>query len=141
NPDFRAQGTKNENGIRGYGVKGMRVYDFGWQQATRGWGAGGVSPMRLGMHATDPDLLEQRLGTRQSEGCIRIPAELNTFLDTYGILDADYDEALAEGKKPLVLSKDRQPTPWSGRYLVIIDTTRPVKVTTAKSAAPAMIAR
>src|SRR6516165_6334341 len=31
NPDFRAQGTRNENGILGYGRRGMRVYDFGWQ--------------------------------------------------------------------------------------------------------------
>ena len=29
NPDFRAEGTKNANGILGYGAKGMRVYDFG----------------------------------------------------------------------------------------------------------------
>ena len=28
NPDFRAEGTRNSQGIRGYGVKGMRVYDF-----------------------------------------------------------------------------------------------------------------
>ncbi len=34
--DFRAEGTKNELGIRSCGNKGMRVYDFGWQQAVRG---------------------------------------------------------------------------------------------------------
>jgi hypothetical protein len=28
--DFRAEGTRNEFGVRGYGVKGMRVFDFGW---------------------------------------------------------------------------------------------------------------
>jgi len=28
-PDFRAEGTRNELGVRGYGLKGMRVYDFG----------------------------------------------------------------------------------------------------------------
>jgi len=33
NPDFRAQGTRNSNGIRGYGAKGLRVFDLGWQQA------------------------------------------------------------------------------------------------------------
>jgi hypothetical protein len=46
-PDFRAEGTRNENGIRGYGRKGMRVFDFGWQQAERGWGRGGEATMRL----------------------------------------------------------------------------------------------
>lgn len=124
NPDFRAEGTLNENGIRGYGIKGRRVFDFGWQQAVRGWGRGGESTMRLQMHATDPDVLENRLGTAQSKGCIRIPATLNVFLDHYGILDGDYEAAMAEGKSFWVLPQDRRPTPWSGRYLVIVDTQR-----------------
>lgn len=47
NMDFRAEGTLNKNGIRGYGVKGMRVFDFGWIMGERGWGAGGKSIMRL----------------------------------------------------------------------------------------------
>jgi hypothetical protein len=122
--DFRAEGTKNEHGIRGYGVKGMRVYDFGWQKATRTWGKGGESYMRLQMHATDPDMLERRIGSPQSKGCVRIPASLNVFLDRYAILDADYERASAEGKHLWVLRADRQPTPWSGRYLVIVDSER-----------------
>jgi hypothetical protein len=122
NPDFRAEGTRNENGILGYGRRGMRVYDFGWQQAERGWGFSGEATMRLQMHATDPDLLERRLGTIQSKGCIRIPATLNTFLDRHAILDADYEHAMACGQTFWVLSKTREPTPWSGRYLVIVDT-------------------
>jgi len=73
------------------------------------------------MHATDPDMLESRLGTRQSKGCIRIPATLNVFIDRYGLLDADYEQAAAQGKHLWVLRPDRQPTPWSGRYLVIVD--------------------
>ena len=121
NLDFRAEGTKNEYGVRGYGVKGMRVYDFGWQRAPRGWGGHGESVMRLQMHATDPDMLESRLGTRQSKGCIRIPATLNVFIDRYGLLDADYEKAAAQGRHLWVLRADRQPTPWSGRYLVIVD--------------------
>ena len=124
NLDFRAEGTKNEYGVRGYGVKGMRVYDFGWQRAPRGWGGHGESLMRLQMHATDPDLLESRLGTRQSKGCIRIPATLNVFIDRYGLLDADYEQAAAQGKHLWVLRPDRQPTPWSGRYLVVVDSAR-----------------
>src|SRR5215472_13953761 len=61
NPDYRAKGTRNHFGIRGYGVKGMRVYDFGWQKAERGWGRGGIGKLRLQMHATDPDLLDWKL--------------------------------------------------------------------------------
>lgn len=60
----------------------------------------------------------------QSKSCIRIPASLNDFIDRYGILDADYERALAEGKKLWVLHKERTPTPWSGRYLVIVDSGR-----------------
>ena len=124
NPDFRAEGTRNENGILGYGRRGMRVYDFGWQQAERGWGSGGEGTMRLQMHATDPERLEIRLGTIQSKGCIRIPATLNTFIDRHAILDADYEQAMASGQTFWVFSQTREPTPWSGRYLVIVDTER-----------------
>lgn len=89
NPDFRAEGTRNAQGIRGYGERGMRVYDFGWVRATRGWGEGGSSDMRLQMHATDPERLEPLLGrAAASKGCIRIPAALNVFIDRHGILDA-----------------------------------------------------
>jgi hypothetical protein len=120
-PDFRSEGTYNSNHIRGYGERGMRVFDFGWQLAERGWGAGGSSKMRLAMHATDPERLVQRLGTVASEGCIRIPAKLNRFLDTHGVLDADYEALAAAGQPPRVLHADRQPLLWPGRYLVIID--------------------
>jgi hypothetical protein len=102
----------------------MRVFDFGWQQAVRGWGRGGESTMRLQMHATDPDFLENRLGTVQSRGCIRIPASLNVFIDHYGVLDGDYESALAEGKTLWVLPKTRAATDWSGRFLVVVDTAR-----------------
>ena len=125
NPDFRAEGTLNENGIRGYGEKGMRVFDFGWQHVAKGWGDGQAIDMRLQMHATDPDLLEQRLGTVQSKGCIRIPATLNQLLDVHGLLDADYDRALADGERLWMLREDRTPVPEPGRYLVVVDTQRP----------------
>ena len=123
-PDFRAEGTVNEFGVRGYGVKGMRVFDFGWVPAERSWGSGGVSLMRLQMHATDPKLLEPRLGEPASKGCIRIPADLNRLIDRYGLLDADYEAGLAQGKSYWVLLPDRSPTPWSGRYLVVVDSQR-----------------
>ena len=121
NPDYRAEGTKNEFGIRGYGRKGTRVYDFGWVPAPKGWGKGAMSVMRLQMHATDPDHLEQRLGTAQSKGCIRIPAALNEFIDRHGVLDEDYQEEIDDGRLLWVLRGDRTPTPWSGRYLVVVD--------------------
>ncbi len=121
NKDYRAEGTFNKLHIRGLGLKGMRVYDFGWVQAERGWGRHNISTMRLLLHATDPDYLEQHLGEQWSKGCIRIPAQLNTFIDRHGLLDADYEQAMGQGKKFWVLHADRQPTPWSGRYLVIVD--------------------
>ncbi len=121
NPDFRAEGTFNKNHIRGYGLRGRRIFDFGWQTAERGWGAGGTSKMRLQMHATDPTILESRLGRVASEGCIRIPATLNVFLDRHGILDADYQQALADGKLLWVIRGDRLPFAWPGRYMVIVD--------------------
>ncbi len=124
NPDFRAEGTFNENGIRGYGIKGMRVFDFGWQRVPKGWGDGTVIEMRLQMHATDPDALESRLGSAQSKGCIRIPATLNRFLDHYAILDAEYEEHLGAGRKQWVLRENREPVSDPGHFLVIIDSGR-----------------
>jgi hypothetical protein len=35
NRDFRAEGTQNDHGFRGFGSKGMRVYDMGSQEARR----------------------------------------------------------------------------------------------------------
>ncbi len=122
--DFRAEGTWNDLGIRGYGVKGMRVFDFGWTTGERTWGDGGLSPMRLQLHATDPDVLEPRLGLPASKGCIRVSASLNQLLDKYGILDADYQAARERGVPLWVLRKDRTPTPWSGRYLVVVESER-----------------
>ncbi len=124
NPDFRAEGTLNANGIRGYGAKGMRVFDFGWQRVPKGWGDGKVMEMRLQMHATDPGALEQRLGSAQSKGCIRIPATLNAFLDRRGILDADYLQSVREGRQLWVLRPDRQPVSEPGRYLVVVESRR-----------------
>lgn len=127
NEDFRATGSVNGNGIRGYGAKGMRVYDFGWVTARQFW-RDGSGEMRLQLHSTDLERLEPLLGTTQSKGCIRIPASLNRLLDHYGLLDAGYERALRQGRKFWLLSPDREPTPWSGRYLIVIESrhdTRP----------------
>ncbi|MBE7366043.1 L,D-transpeptidase [Ramlibacter pallidus] len=148
NPDFRAEGTFNENGIRGYGAKGMRVFDLGWQRVPKGWGDGAVVEMRLQMHATDPDVLEQRLGSPQSKGCIRIPATLNRLLDHHGVLDAEYERAAREGRTMWVLQDDRDVVPDAGRYVVVVDSGRqdrpqwsPAPVLPHRRVAPARPAR
>jgi hypothetical protein len=124
NMDYRAEGTMNQNGIRGYGAHDMRIFDLGWAEGERGWGKGGVSPMRFQMHATDPQKLEPLLGIRHSKGCVRIPASLNTFLDHYGILDAEYEQLVDAGHPLWVLHANRVVTPWAGRYIVVVDTAR-----------------
>ncbi|CAG4923078.1 hypothetical protein LMG31841_05754 [Paraburkholderia saeva] len=134
NMDFRAEGTMNQNGIRGYGKRDMRIFDLGWAEGERGWGKGGVSQMRFQMHATDPDRLEPLLGIQHSKGCVRIPASLNVFLDHHGILDAEYEALVASGSPLWVLHSDRQPTPWAGRYIVVVDSQR--KTRPAWSPAP-----
>ena len=123
---YRAEGTLNENGIRGLGAKGMRVWDFGWQVAAKGWNAGpgkpDRTPIRLMMHATDPDRLEQRIGRPASQGCIRIPSTMNKFLDRHGVLDAEYERAaVSDIKFRALLPHDRDPTPLAGNTLVVVD--------------------
>ncbi len=127
NLDFRAEGTKNEFGFRGYGNKGMRVYDFGWVKEPQGWGSKKMAVMRLQMHATDPDLAEHLLGVRRSKGCIRIPSGMNTFIDHFALLDADYDAAIMTGSHFWVMLPDRSPTANPGRYLVVIDSASKVR--------------
>lgn len=123
---FRAQGTRNENGIRGLGAKGMRVWDFGWHVAMKGWtevaGKPDRTPIRLMLHATDPDKLEQRLGRPASQGCVRLPATMNRFLDQHGVLDADYERAAATDIRfRALLLRGRDPSPLAGDTLVVVD--------------------
>ncbi|MFZ4552046.1 MAG: L,D-transpeptidase [Aquabacterium sp.] len=118
---FRAEGTFNSNHIRGYGLKGMRIFDLGWVQAAKAWGPGGLNIIRLQIHATDP-VLEARLGRPASKGCIRIDAGLNRFLDEYGVLDGAFEQWHVEtGQHPWFWLTERRPTPWSGRWVVIVD--------------------
>lgn len=121
--DYRAEGTYNENHIRGLGVRGMRVWDFGWQQAEKGWTATPeTAEIRLLMHATDPDVLEPRIGRPASKGCVRILAAMNAFLDRHGVLDADLERAARDDPRvAAVLRPDRTPTPLAGNALVVID--------------------
>jgi len=121
--DWRAEGTFNENHIRGLGLKGMRVWDFGWVEARPGWLTDGeTGEIRLLLHATDPNILEARIGRPASKGCVRVPAAMDQFLDRHGVLDADYERAAADDIRfRALLRSDRAPTPLAGRALVIID--------------------
>jgi hypothetical protein len=132
--DWRAEGTFNAQHIRGLGLKGMRVWDFGWQSAAKGWGTGEEGDIRLLLHATDPDYLERRLGRPASKGCVRIPAAMNRFLDRHGILDADYERAAKDDPRfEALLLPDRRPTPLAGNALVVVDSAGPA---TARLNAP-----
>jgi hypothetical protein len=132
NPDFRAEGTKNKLGFRGYGLKDLRIYDFGWVKSPRGWGDGSMGELRLQMHSTDPDLAEPRLGTAQSEGCVRIHSTLNEFIDRYAVLDQDYEQAIVDGANLWVIRSDTTPTDSSGRYMVVVDSEREKRPTWAR---------
>jgi hypothetical protein len=99
------------------------VWDFGWQTAERGWRVErDEAEIRLLMHATDPDYLEQRLGRPASQGCVRIPATMNRFLDVRGVLDADYERAARDDVRfRAILPAQREPTTLAGNAMVVID--------------------
>ena len=76
---YRAQGTLNENGIRGNGIKGMRVWDFGWQTTDDWRTSGAITSIRLEMHATDPTFLASRLGRPDFRGLYPHPRRIQPF--------------------------------------------------------------
>lgn len=122
NGTYRAQGTKNENGIRGYGAKGMRVWDFGWQNAYTGWmKRPEVHQIRMQMHATDPQFLEQRLGNPASQGCIRLSAETNQFLDNHAIIDKNIENSSMAWS----LKKERSKVDNQGSFVLVINSDKP----------------
>lgn len=132
---YRALGTRNAQGIRGLGAQGMRVWDFGWVWATRGWAEdGSEAPIRFLLHATDPDILEPRLGRPGSQGCVRIGGAMNRFLDRHGVLDAELERiAPGDARTAALLPPDRTPTPIAGRLLIVVDSAAP-QVTPARMA-------
>jgi lipoprotein-anchoring transpeptidase ErfK/SrfK len=142
---YRAEGTLNENGIRGLGAKGMRVWDFGWQVAKKGWieavGKPDSTPIRFMLHATDPDRLEQRLGHPASQGCIRMPATLDRFLDLHGVLDSDYERAAqTDIRFRALLLREREPSPLAGNTLIVVDSgAHPPEPTRAPIRAPTQV--
>ena len=123
---YRALGTFNEFHIRGIGVKGMRVWDFGWQTTDDWRTAGAPMAIRMEMHATDPANLELRLGHWDSEGCIRIPSRFNSFMDQHGLIDAKVAEAAQSDRRfAALLPKGITPTPLAGSVVVVVDTSDP----------------
>jgi len=122
NFSYRAQGTPNQEGWRGLGAKDSRVWDFGFQRGLKKYKAGNtMSQLRLLMHSTDPDRGEPRLGRTDSKGCVRISHGLNRFLDTYAILDSHYEEWAKTRPDSWLFRKERKPTAYPGKYLVIGD--------------------
>lgn len=119
NMSYRALGTRNTKGWRGLGEKGSRVWDLGWQKTAHP--GGGTIEIRPLVHATDPKFGEPRLGKRDSQGCIRVQADFNRFLDHYGILDAEYEK---RQKAQYVLPKNREPVSYAGSYVVVVDDVR-----------------
>jgi hypothetical protein len=123
---YRAQGTYNQNHIRGLGVKGMRVWDFGWRTTDDWRYVKSTIEIRVEMHATDPTILARRLGRPDSEGCIRVPAALNRFLDRHGIIDADIAAfAVRNIAYRALLPAHAKPTPLAGDAVVVIDSSEP----------------
>jgi hypothetical protein len=53
---------------------------------------------------------------------VRIQSSPNRILDFYGLLDARYEEAIAQGEKLWVLRVARQTKPCPAHYLVVVDT-------------------
>ncbi len=121
---YRAQGTFNEHHIRGNGLKGMRVWDFGWHEAVKGWlPTPHTVKITLDDHSNKPQFLEARIGRPASEGCVRIPAAMNRFLDLHGVLDVDYERAASlDVRFRALLLPNRHPTRLAGKMLVVVDT-------------------
>ena len=121
NIGYRAEGTKNQNGWRGLGKKGSRVWDFGWQKTKYSPKSDDEIEIRLLMHATDPDFGEPRLGQPDSKGCVRISAKSNHFLDHYGILDYDYENNANSDSVAWLLSPNRETVDCLGKFMIVGD--------------------
>ena len=123
---YRALGTYNENHIRGVGAQGMRVWDFGWQTTDDWRSRTALMAVRMEMHATDPAVLEPRLGHWDSEGCIRIPTRFNKFLDQSGLIDLKLREAARDDRRfAALLPRNVRPNPLAGHILVVVDSSDP----------------
>ena len=123
---YRALGTPNQEGWRGLGPKGCRVWDFGYQKSVKIYKGGQTkSEMRLLLHATDPVAGEVRLGRADSKGCVRISQGLNHFLDKFAILDQNYEDWLKSKKKSWLMDQDRSPVKHPGKFMIVGDSSEP----------------
>ena len=53
---------------------------------------------------------------------MRVPADMNRFMDRHGVLDADYQQMVTyDGAYRAILSDNADPTPLAGDALVVID--------------------
>ncbi|MEI6843046.1 MAG: hypothetical protein WCK48_00845 [bacterium] len=111
---YRALGTVNSKGWRGLGLKGSRVWDFGWRETQTKKGE--PYQIRMLLHSTDPVYGEIRLGEVGSKGCIRVSHKFNKFLDQFGILDAEYEKN-TRGRS--VLPRNRTPVIFAGSYVLV----------------------
>lgn len=77
-----------------------------------------VRQIRMQMHATDPQFLEQRLGNPASQGCIRLSAETNQFIDNHAIID----KKIEDSSQSWTLKKDRTPVSNQGSFVLVVNT-------------------
>jgi hypothetical protein len=67
----------------------------------------------------------RQVGRPASEGCVRVPATMNRFLDVHGVLDADYERAAQEDPRfQSILRPDHEPTPLAGNAMVVVDSSQ-----------------
>ncbi len=121
---YRAEGTKNSKGIRGFGERGNRVYDVGPMKTKRAWDGSDMT-IRFMIHSTDP-VLESKFGERASQGCLRIPKTVNRFFEFSGAFDAGYAPVIQSKTRTAIgraaaglLGADARFHPFSGSLLVI----------------------
>jgi hypothetical protein len=127
NPDFRAEGTRNK-------TRRPRLWREG-NACVRPRLAAGCPSLGTGRLQRDAtaDACDRSgparaaLGGVQSKGCVRIPATLNRLLDHFGVLDADYLAAAAQGVPMWAPPADQEPIEGAGRYVIIVDSGRAVR--------------
>ena len=68
-------------------------------------------------------------GRVKLRGSIRPANEhtLNVFLDSHGLLDVVYEQAVKDGRHLWVLQADRDIIEWPGQYMVIVDSLTEVR--------------
>jgi hypothetical protein len=117
NAGWRSQGIPGEKyGLRGYGKKDLRIWDFGWQESSGYWNEKFQKrKIRLAMHSINKKVLEPLLGEKASRGCVRIHSNANEFIDNNSILDNNLFKSNISW-----LLKRKTKTSDSGSFILII---------------------